>query len=259
MRIYSSGGTNGTDGSDGHDGVSFVYRGLWVSGTSYVAGDWVRHGATLWACNGNVVSNSVAPPSDAGWEIGLAPFAPGYLGATQQFFIPGHTLTTVTATNIGVGATRIAPIVLPASTTIDKLCIEVSAVEASSVGRLGLYADNGNGYPGTLLQSGTFDGSGSTGMRQVDITNTPATGLMWLAYKPETSGAGTLAVYGYKDGTVLPYVCSDSTASAANTRITGYVCSTAETGSTMRSTFPTWLGTGFGFAGTAPRVGVILA
>lgn len=251
-------GVKWADVPAGADGVSFIYRGAWVSGTAYIAGDWVRYGAALYACNGSVADAAVAPSTDAGWEVAVDPLAPPYLGATQQFFIPGQTLTTVTATSIGVGATRIAPIVIPYGKTIDKLVIEVSTGEASSVARLGVYADTGAGYPGTLLQSGTV-ACDATGVKSVDITNTASTGLMWLAYKPETSAAGTLAVYGYKDGPVLPYVCSDSTASAANTRIAGYVCSSGETGATMRSTFPTWMGTGFGYAGTAPRVGVVLA
>ncbi len=247
-------------GSDGADGVSFVFRGPWASGTSYVAGDWVSYGACLWACNGSVVSNSVAPPSDAGWELATNPLSPPYLGATQQMFVKGHTATTVTASTIGVGASRVAPIFIPIGATIDKLTIEVTAAEASSVGRLGIYGCNSNGnYPGTLLQHGTFDGSGSAGMRVVDITNVTSTGLFWLAYKPETSAGGTLAVRGFQDGPVEPWVVNDSAVSATDTMANGYVCSSGENSTTLRSTFPTWNGTGFGYTTKIPRVGVILA
>lgn len=56
------------------------------------------------------------------------------------------------------------------------------AGEAGSVIRLGVYADDGNGYPSSLLvDAGTIAGDGATAFKTVSINLTLAAGWYWLA------------------------------------------------------------------------------
>lgn len=239
-------------GAAGSDGVSFVYQGEWVSGTSYNEGDWVSYAGALYACNGNVVSATAVPPADAGWVVASStPVPTPYTDAV--YFAAGAT-NTLTFSSIGLGASRIVPVMLPVGADIDGLMIEVTTGEGSSVARLGLYADTGALYPGALLDHGTV-GCDTTGLKTVTFS-TPVTsqGLMWLALKAEVGT--TAAVRGVNAPN--SYVTVDSTVSAANSLACGYVCSTAQNGSPLKDVFPTRLGTGFGYAVTVPRMGAVL-
>lgn len=240
-------------GTAGSDGVSFTYQGHWVSGTAYASGDWVTYAGVLYACNGNVISSTAVPPSDAGWTVASSPPTPTpYSGA--MFFVPGAT-GTLTFTTIGLGASRIVPLMIPVGASISALAIEVTTGEANSVARLGLYADNGSVYPGALLSHGTV-GCDSPGLKTVTLgTPVVSQGLMWLALKAEVGGPATVR------GVNSPssYVSVDVTVSASNSLACGYVCSSSQNDTSLRSTFPVRLGTGFGYTSTGPRVGVVLA
>lgn len=239
-------------GPAGSDGVSFTYLGAWVSGTSYNVGDWVSFAGSLYACNGNVVSNTVVPPLDAGWELAsTAPVPSPFSGA---LYFPAGATNTVTFTSIGTGASRLTPIKVPVGASIAGLVVEVTTGEASSVARLGLYSDTGNGYPGTLIDHGTV-GCDTNGLKTVTFS-TPAVGqgLMWVALKAEVGS--TAAVRGINSPSDAMVV--DSTVSAANSLACGYVCSSAQNDTLLKTPFPARLGTGFGYAVSVPRVGVVL-
>ena len=67
------------------------------------------------------------------------------------------------------------PIIFDKSGTIDQVLINLTAVAASSVVRLGLYADDGSFYPGALLADwgvspGTIDTSVTTGTRTITVS-----------------------------------------------------------------------------------------
>lgn len=76
---------------------------------------------------------------------------------------------------------RAAPLYWPGG-PIDAIGIAVTTGAATSTIRLGIYADDGTGYPGTLLlDAGTVDSSG-TGHKEI-ILPSPVTlpaGLYWL-------------------------------------------------------------------------------
>lgn len=240
-------------GPSGSDGVSFVYQGAWVSATAYVLGEWVSYAGSLYACNGNVVSSTVVPPLDPGWDLAsTAPVPAAYSGALM---FPAGATTTVTFTSIGSGASRIAPIVVPVGASIAGLSVEVTTGEASAVARLGLYADSGSGYPGLLIDHGTV-ACDTNGIKSLTFGSAAVgQGLMWVALKAEVGT--TCAVRGVN--TPSSYVSVDTTVSAGNSLACGYVCSTSQNGATLKSIFPVRLGTGFGYAVTVPRVGVALS
>ncbi|MFO0702897.1 MAG: hypothetical protein U0514_03505 [Candidatus Andersenbacteria bacterium] len=94
---------------------------------------------------------------------------------------------TGTATTVGTPAvnTLIAiPFVVSKVTTIDQMAINVTTLGASSTPRVGIYADNGNMYPGVLIDDAGTQSGASTGVKTY-TTGLPVTldpGLYWLAY-----------------------------------------------------------------------------
>jgi hypothetical protein len=240
-------------GPAGSDGVSFVYLGAWVSGTSYNEGEWVSFGGSLYACNGNVVSNTVVPPLDAGWDLASTVHVPSPFSGAVYF--PHGATNTLTFSNIGAGASRLAPLFVPVGSSIAGLLVEVTTGEASAVGRLCLYSDTGSGYPNEVLDQGTI-ACDTNGMKSYTFgTPVKGQGLMWVGLKAEIGT--TVAVRSVNSPS--DYVAVDSTVSASNSLACGYVCSSGQNGVTVKSPFPVRLGTGFGYAVSVPRVGVLLA
>jgi hypothetical protein len=105
---------------------------------------------------------------------------------------PIRPATTITISNIAIAPTtqaiaannlRAFPWELRRAVTISQLRQEVTAVAAATTFRLGLYLDDGTGYPGGLVSNSdtvTLD-SATTGVRLYDppdITLQP--GLLWL-------------------------------------------------------------------------------
>lgn len=67
--------------------------------------------------------------------------------------------------------------------SIDRMAVHLNGgtPTASEVMRVGIYADTGDGYPGTLIyEAGTLDLS-SIGVKTVTVAVTLPTGLYWLA------------------------------------------------------------------------------
>lgn len=239
-------------GTAGSDGVSFVYQGEWVSGTSYSAGDWVSFAGALYACNGNVVSATSVPPADAGWDVASSTPVPSAF--TDAVYFPSGSANTTTFTSIGVGASRVAPVMLPVGASVEGLVVEVTTGEVDAVARLGLYADSGSVYPGELVDHGTV-GCDTAGLKTVTFAAPVVSqGLMWVVLKAEVGSSCAVRSV----NSPSQFVAVDAGVSASYSLACGYVCSTAQNGATLRSSFPARLGTGFGYAVSVPRVGVVL-
>jgi hypothetical protein len=75
---------------------------------------------------------------------------------------------------------KLAPIIVPKRIMIDEIAIEVVAAVAASFFRAGLYADNGDGYPGAILHdSGQFDTS-TTGVKTSSTNLVLNPGTYWV-------------------------------------------------------------------------------
>ncbi|MCK6470879.1 MAG: hypothetical protein L6R28_03955 [Planctomycetes bacterium] len=73
------------------------------------------------------------------------------------------------------------PLVIPKEVTLDQIGIRVATPGTATLSRLGIYADDGNVYPGALLlDAGTVDVS-TAGFKALDISLSLSPGLYWLA------------------------------------------------------------------------------
>lgn len=86
-----------------------------------------------------------------------------------------------TTTTLGNGSLRVFPVFLQRAQAFDRLGAEVTgAGEAGSTYRIGVYADNGNRYPGALiLDAGTIDGTSAT-LQEITVSLTLSAGLYWF-------------------------------------------------------------------------------
>lgn len=91
-----------------------------------------------------------------------------------------HTATSTSAT-LGNGTGRFSPWTVRRTMQFTRIGSEItSAGEAGSVLRLGIYADNGTGYPGALvLDAGTIAGDSAT-VQEITISQILTPGLYWV-------------------------------------------------------------------------------
>ena len=75
----------------------------------------------------------------------------------------------------------VAPLLVPKRIEIDRIGLRVTTTGTATLSRLGLYADNGNVYPSSLvLDAGTVPVD-TTGFKTTDIAQVLNPGLYWLA------------------------------------------------------------------------------
>lgn len=112
--------------------------------------------------------------------------ASGTLGAMAQKFTTAKWYAALGGrSTISHNLNRMTymPIWLPASSSVDRLGVEVTTVGAAgSVIRVGMYDDDGGGRPGALLvDAGTVDAT-TTGAKELTVTQDLASGgVYWLA------------------------------------------------------------------------------
>jgi len=129
-----------------------------------------------------------------------------------------------------------SPLHIPIACTIDRIACEVTGVgSVNSVVRLGIYADNGFGYPGALvLDAGTVSGT-TTGIKEVTISKALAAGRYWLVgcnQGAPTTGA-TVRV---NAGLVAPVLAASSAILASNATVYAMASTTGALPSTWTAT-----------------------
>lgn len=167
-----------------------------IVATSSAAAFYLRHRANKYAAltrptlAGSTVMDGVSgtlytqvtTPTGSLWKAGAR-------GGSALSVLPRSNFYSTTfgahATVTAVLNTAYAtPLWLAAPGTVTRIACEMTTVQTSSLVRLGIYADDGNGAPGSLLvDAGTVDGSQS-GMQEATL-GTPlllaSPGLYWLA------------------------------------------------------------------------------
>ncbi len=94
-----------------------------------------------------------------------------------------------------VGRVYIWAFWMPFNQGFDAIAINVATAQASSLGRVGIYDNNGNGLPGNLIvESGTLDTS-TTGAKTEAITLTlKGPRRYWGAYQNDTASVTVSAI-----------------------------------------------------------------
>jgi hypothetical protein len=155
-----------------------------------------------------------------------------------------------TSASLGNGTLRVAPLYIPNACTLAAIAAEVTgAGSTGSVVRLGIYNDNGSGFPGSLLlDAGTINGTSAT-VQSISISQALGPGLYWIG--------GVLQGAPVTDPTLR--TCNVSMLAAGQF---GIAAGTAPTGTAIvgyqqtgiTSTLATWTGTLANSTGTVPRV-----
>lgn len=104
----------------------------------------------------------------------------------NQWYSSPNTGTALTTGAGTVNVLRAIPFVVSKVMTVDQMAINVTTVGAGGAGtaRVGIYADNGNNYPGALVVDAGTAVTTSTGVKTF-TTGLPVDidpGLYWLAY-----------------------------------------------------------------------------
>ncbi len=104
----------------------------------------------------------------------------------NQWYTSPNTGTALTTGAGTVNVLRAIPFVVSKVMTIDQMAINVTTAGAGGTGnaRVGIYADNGNNYPGALVVDAGAAVTTSTGVKTY-TTGLPVTidpGLYWLSY-----------------------------------------------------------------------------
>jgi len=133
------------------------------------------------------------------------------VGATANRYygpmIAGATATAAMTLNVIYAS----PFAVVKTITLDRIAINVTTAAAGATARLGIYADDGTTYPGSLvLDAGTVDVS-TTGMKTITISQELTPGLYWLCV---WSGGGP-TIRGVAGGGAYPILSLDSTLAAA--------------------------------------------
>ncbi|MCX6799800.1 MAG: hypothetical protein NT091_01495, partial [Candidatus Falkowbacteria bacterium] len=102
----------------------------------------------------------------------------------NQWYTSPNTGTYFTTGSPAINTINVTPFIVSKTTTIDQMAINVTTLGAGSTPRVGIYADDGNNYPGSLVVDAGTQSGASTGVKTY-TTNLPVTlepGLYWLAY-----------------------------------------------------------------------------
>jgi len=199
-------------------------------------------------------TRSVSPRNGANltFSVEAGPAAGGIVGGftSGHYYIATTPGGSSTSAVLGVGTLRVTPVYIPTAVTITKLGAEVtSAGEAGSKVRLGIYADNGNGYPGSLLlDAGTINGDSAT-VQEITVSQALTPGLYWFggAVQVVSTTQPTVRTQGSVPNVPLAFTFG-STIPGAGASICGYT----QTGVT--GAFPSTFTTTVNVATTHPRL-----
>jgi len=133
------------------------------------------------------------------------------VGATADRYygpmVAGATATAAMTANVIYAS----PFAVVRTITLDRIAINVTTVAAGATARLGIYADAGTTYPGSLvLDAGTVDVS-TTGMKTITISQQLTPGLYWLV----VWSGGAPTIRGVAGGGAYPILSLDNTLAAA--------------------------------------------
>jgi len=132
------------------------------------------------------------------------------LRANRWFTAPVGSPTAISPT---INNLCVVPITIQKAINVAQLSLTVTTAVAASTIRMGIYADNGIGYPGALIiDAGSIDTS-TTGNKTIACVTTLPPGTYWIAYVSQ--GTTGVAING------LPLTAIDFPAATSALAITG--------------------------------------
>jgi hypothetical protein len=148
-----------------------VILGNGASAVSFVApgttGNVLMSDGSTWA------SSALSYPKDISYYRRTGSSAP------EIWYSSPSTGTALTATAIVANTLYAMPFVVPKSITLDRISIRVTSLSSGNA-RLGIYADGGNIYPGSLVLDAGIVSTGSTGVKTITISQALTPGMYWL-------------------------------------------------------------------------------
>lgn len=101
--------------------------------------------------------------------------------ASGNYYFPCSQHGQSTSATLGNGTLRLVPWIVPEALTIVRIGGDIGTVgEAGSKLRLGIYSDDGTGYPGALLiDAGQIAGDSAT-VQELTISQALAPGIYWI-------------------------------------------------------------------------------
>lgn len=168
--------------------------------------------------------------------------------AIGQYTVPCGANTASTSSTLVAGTLRLAPWLVHRAITIDRIGAEITTIgDVGSLLRLGIYADNGNAHPGSLvLDAGTIAGDSATG-QTLTISQALQPGLYWIGgvIQAATTTQPTVRVVGGSWVPPIPLPMGSSAPSAGTayighsmTGVTGALPATFDTTVTGQITLP---------------------
>lgn len=182
-----------------------------TSGTFAVGDFVVSHVGRIWVC-----VTAGTPGTWAGMGVG-----PSYGAIMRSGEDTWPVFSGTAAAAFGVGDMRCIPFHVPRPITAIRIGAKItSAGGAGSLARLGIYADDGTGKPGSLiLDAGTIDGT-VLGLGLITISQALPAGLIWLSYVAQV--AAPTVQYALAAPLQQPYSATDTnTQGWQKTAVTG--------------------------------------
>lgn len=160
----------------------------------------------------------------------------GYLASGSYYFTQHHQ-SGVTSSTLGNSTLRLASWIVPNAISISKIGAEVTTIgEAGSKFRIGIYKDNGKGYPGDLLlDAGQIAGDSAT-VQELTVDQAIPAGLYWVGGAVQ-SAPSTQPTMRVASSWWQPAAIGKTTVFSAGETVQGY--SQASVSGALPSTFST--------------------
>ena len=102
--------------------------------------------------------------------------------ASGYYYLFNSAASSSTSNGLGNQNLRLSPAVITSTVAISRLWVEHTAAgEATAVFRIGIYADDGTGWPGNLIvDAGTVSMSGAAAVQEVTVDVTLTPGVYWI-------------------------------------------------------------------------------
>jgi len=150
---------------------------------------------------------------------------------------PNTVISNQTDLYLSAGGRGTACLIYLAAGTYDRIGVSLQSAGAAII-RIGLYAAGSGGLPGArVLDAGTIDVSGSTGLREITISQTVTAGWYWASVSAD-SYTSTFSLYGL-NGSLAPFIAGGVHYSTSSIRQKPGVASSGFGTSGIPDPFPT--------------------